>query len=325
MPNTISIRRSRPAPEFDPSALTVLIADDDDALRSELAEYIRGLGCQCYEADSAQTALQLLSEQPAINTVIADVRMPRVDGIELIEGARQLRSDGASLGSVLITGYQDQNVQLRALRTHVTDMLFKPVGGDHLRSALARVYQDVHGGGRQGASPDVETQLNEIAGAVIKLGQRLQRLTGVADVAEDVQPQLPSGVTIDKATLIRVVRQMIRSRRIRDRFFHSAHFGEPAWDILLDLTLARLENNTVSVSSVCIASGVPMSTAMRWINEMVAAGLIQRRTDPNDGRRNFVNISPSTMQDMLRYLATVISQNPVPALIKSEAQPPQLN
>src|SRR3546814_5777917 len=63
----------------------------------------------------------------------------------------------------------------------------------------------------------------------------------------------------------RLVRRIIHQRQLRARFFDPALFGDPAWDMLLDLTAARAEHNRVSVTSLCIASGVPLTTALRWI------------------------------------------------------------
>jgi DNA-binding MarR family transcriptional regulator len=55
-----------------------------------------------------------------------------------------------------------------------------------------------------------------------------------------------------------------------------------------------------------------MSTAMRWINDMIEAGLIVRWIDPTDGRRNLMQISPATRDAMLRYLAALkVSENAV--------------
>lgn len=43
-------------------------------------------------------------------------------------------------------------------------------------------------------------------------------------------------------------------------------FGEPAWDMIVDLFIAAEENKTVSVSSLCIDASVPMTTVLRWNN-----------------------------------------------------------
>lgn len=68
-------------------------------------------------------------------------------------------------------------------------------------------------------------------------------------------------------------------------------FGEPVWDMLLDLYLSKYRGKRVSVSSLCIASGVPTTTALRWINIMIDNGIAIRVNDCTDKRRVFVELS----------------------------------
>jgi hypothetical protein len=82
----------------------------------------------------------------------------------------------------------------------------------------------------------------------------------------------------------RLVRRIIRQRQLRARFFDGELFGDPAWDMLLDLTAARAEHTRVSVTSLCIASGVPPTTALRWIGQLTEAALFQRVEDEADRR-----------------------------------------
>lgn len=157
---------------------------------------------------------------------------------------------------------------------------------------------------------DLQREVEIIARAVLKLGQRLRSITASGELAAKPSDQSievfdEEAASIKNEDAIAVLRSLIQSRRLRDRFFREARFGEPAWDILLDLALAWFEKKSVSASSVCIASGVPMSTAMRWINEMVEVKLIERWIDPGDGRRNLVQIAPTTRAAMLRYIAAL--------------------
>ena len=98
------------------------------------------------------------------------------------------------------------------------------------------------------------------------------------------------------------LRAVIRARRARDRFFPADLFGEPAWDMLLDLAVAAAEHRDVAVSSLCIAAAVPTTTALRWIRTLCDAGLFERRDDPHDARRAFISLSPGGEQAMARYL-----------------------
>jgi DNA-binding MarR family transcriptional regulator len=101
----------------------------------------------------------------------------------------------------------------------------------------------------------------------------------------------------------RLVRMIIRQRQLRSQFIDSELFADPAWDILLDLTAARAEHTRVSVTSLCIASGVPPTTALRWIGQMVEAGLLERVEDETDRRRAFIQLSDKAADAMARYFA----------------------
>ncbi len=99
----------------------------------------------------------------------------------------------------------------------------------------------------------------------------------------------------------RLVRRIIRQRQLRARFFDGELFADPAWDMLLDLTAARAEHTRVSVTSLCIASGVPPTTALRWIGQMGDSGLLQRVEDEADRRRAFITLTEKAADAMARY------------------------
>jgi len=101
----------------------------------------------------------------------------------------------------------------------------------------------------------------------------------------------------------RLVRRIIRQRQLRARFFDAELFGDPAWDIMLDLTAARVEHLRVSVTSLCIASGVPPTTALWWISQMTETGLLERVEDEADRRRAFIALSDKAADAMARYFA----------------------
>jgi DNA-binding MarR family transcriptional regulator len=101
----------------------------------------------------------------------------------------------------------------------------------------------------------------------------------------------------------RLLRRIIRHRQLRARFFDGDLFADPAWDILLDLAAARAEHKRVSVTSLCIASGVPPTTALRWIGHMTEAGLLERIEDDTDRRRAFIVLTDRAADAMARYFA----------------------
>lgn len=76
---------------------------------------------------------------------------------------------------------------------------------------------------------------------------------------------------------------------------------EGAWIILLDL-FANSGGKPVSVTSACIASGYPITTALRWIKEMVAIELISRTADQADGRRFYLELTERAYGAIFSYL-----------------------
>ncbi len=110
------------------------------------------------------------------------------------------------------------------------------------------------------------------------------------------------GVAADLTTIApSTVRALIRNRRLREEFFDTSLFADPAWDMMLDLYAARLERTRVSVSSLCIAAAVPATTVLRWIKTLTDSGLFVRESDPHDGRRIFVGLSNAATNAMTRY------------------------
>lgn len=101
---------------------------------------------------------------------------------------------------------------------------------------------------------------------------------------------------------VAAIRRAIRARRMRGSFFAPGLFSDPAWDMLLDLYAADAEDMPVSVSSLCIASAVAPTTALRWIARMTEDGLLERRPDATDRRRAFMALTDVARVGMRGYL-----------------------
>lgn len=98
--------------------------------------------------------------------------------------------------------------------------------------------------------------------------------------------------------------EMLQERRKRDRQFEGLDlFGEPAWDILLDLFVRMASRQHVSVSSACVAAAVPPTTGLRHVKRLQDLNLIEDYSDPFDKRRRFLRLSASGMELMKRTLA----------------------
>lgn len=92
---------------------------------------------------------------------------------------------------------------------------------------------------------------------------------------------------------------------MRAKCFPGELFADPAWDMLLDLAVAHGEHRRVSISSLCIASRVAPTTALRWIGKLTELGFIERSDDPIDRRRAFLSLSPMAVAAVARYFDAV--------------------
>ncbi len=172
-----------------------------------------------------------------------------------------------------------------------------------LALAVARCRQDNSGVAEDVSHEPSAARLRQLSDEVSRIAATLARLSVGPDAPPAEKPKLPAGeapnVSLD------TVRQVIRARRLRARYFDEELFADPAWDMLLDLLQAEIAQHRVPVSSLCIAAAVPPTTALRWIKTMTDSGLFQRRADPHDGRRVFVELAPAASDALRRYFGEV--------------------
>lgn len=104
-------------------------------------------------------------------------------------------------------------------------------------------------------------------------------------------------------------RDIYAERRRRHKFLPADLFGEPTWDILLDLYIAAREDRRVPTTSSCIGAHVPPTTALRWLRILEARGLVEREDDGRDGRRTFVRLTREGLSAMDSCLASAVTNS----------------
>lgn len=111
-----------------------LVVDDEPRLRQVLMRLMEGDGFACLGAGSGVEALEVLKRTPT-QLVLSDLRMPQMDGIELL---RQIRARFPDTAVVMITAVADVEVAVSCLSIGAMDYLTKPF---HLEEVRARVIQ----------------------------------------------------------------------------------------------------------------------------------------------------------------------------------------
>ena len=121
-----------------PSDVAVHVVDDDVAVRKSLAFLLASEGLPVQLHESASAFLETCTGGAA-GCIVTDVRMPGIDGIELI---RRLKERGIALPIIVITGHADVPMAVEAMKEGAVDFLEKPFGDEvflaTVRAALAR-------------------------------------------------------------------------------------------------------------------------------------------------------------------------------------------
>jgi hypothetical protein len=135
---------------------------------------------------------------------------------------------------------------------------------------------------------------------------QLERLLRIAR-GDDSEPTARLNFNMDDQVL-QAAKMIYRSRRRRQSYFGylEFEFGEPSWDIMLDLFIAEREGRAISVSSAVIASAVPPTTGLRWLKTMEEREQIVRVPDERDLRRSFVRLTEQSRRAMADFLAAEV-------------------
>jgi DNA-binding NtrC family response regulator len=114
------------------SGFVVLVADDDPIIRGVCRDVAERLGLQTLEAATTRDALEKVESQQ-VDLVLADLRMPDVDGMTLLD---RLKKDHPHIEVILITGYGSIETAVEAIKRGAYDYLAKPFHVDDLRAKL---------------------------------------------------------------------------------------------------------------------------------------------------------------------------------------------
>ena len=136
--------------------LNILIVDDEQLIRQGLRARIEYLGIdvdEIFEAENGLMALRLQEEHP-IDVVITDIRMPDMDGLELIQ---EMQKKNNQIKFVVLSGYAEFSYAETAIRLGVKAYLLKPVSNDDLKAAFDKAYKEME----QTASVRQEVQMKK--------------------------------------------------------------------------------------------------------------------------------------------------------------------
>lgn len=264
------------------SAGGVLIVGGCAQTREEQESLVQSLGYPCKTAPDALSALRLVATDSNIGIVLAHLKMETMDGIFLLNEITERFSWMRPMVMVVV-GDKASDFTVEAVRSGASDLLEEPLSVDALSDCLrravsrwTRLAHQLHAGALRLGGGEVDDQQS----------------FGLAFKSAD-----PSF-----ADLQELGAKLLKIRQSRGNFVAEDVISEPAWGILLDLVVAGLKGERVATSSACAAAQVPLSTALRHVNQLIQAGWVKRINDPHDKRRTFLELQPRYFDVMVNYL-----------------------
>lgn len=162
--------------------------------------------------------------------------------------------------------------------------------------------QVAHSAGSDGSA----SLFHPLADELMAIAARLRGAAEGNGAAPDADSLMQSRPPRNPRNALDLARKTYALRRKRATIFGNPDlFGEPAWDIMLDLFIANGEGKTVSVSSACIGSAAPATTGLRWLGVLADDGLVVRENDPEDHRRVMVRLTATGQAAMERFFEAV--------------------
>ncbi|HWP86082.1 MAG TPA: sigma-54 dependent transcriptional regulator, partial [Terriglobia bacterium] len=113
----------------------ILVVDDHSMVRRMCAQVVESLGFQPLLASSGKEALEALEQYP-VEAVLADLKLPDISGIELLE---QIKSRPTPVEVVIMTGYASVPSAVQAMKLGASDYLVKPFGPEELKRVIERL------------------------------------------------------------------------------------------------------------------------------------------------------------------------------------------
>ncbi|TAL03256.1 MAG: response regulator [Rhodospirillaceae bacterium] len=141
--------------------VVVHVIDDDDAVRHSLTLLLEMSGLLATAHESALAFLEVVSTLTTGGCIIADIRMPGMDGLEL---QRTLTKKGVTLPVIIMTGHADVPIAVQALKNGAVDFIEKPFSDDVLLTAVRTALE-------------VSQQTRSTQTRVVEIQQRLDTLT----------------------------------------------------------------------------------------------------------------------------------------------------
>jgi FixJ family two-component response regulator len=174
---------------------TILIVDDEKDICEVLDISLSDLGYKVYTAGDGEEALQVFEKmRPSI--VLTDIRMPGMDGIDLL---RRIKGHHPDTEVIMITGHGDIDLAIKSLKLEATDFITKPINDELLEIALKRARERISSRQKiREHTENLERLVREQSERLVKAERLIaagQAVEGLSSAMKNITKDIEGGLT----------------------------------------------------------------------------------------------------------------------------------
>ncbi len=288
--------------------LRLLIVEDEPLVAQEVYDALSGTGLSIAIAEDGVEAVLWIAANGPPDIVLVDIRMPRMDGISFVSRMISNLPEGHQCAVIFASGHGTVGHVAAAMRLDALDFLEKPMDRMQVRAAVDRARRRL-AERRNETSRQIEL-LAEVRQIRDRSDALMSELTSAVPGRRGAPDRMsrPSGLAVvpESTDIYADVTALLqRVQKVRKRILGEEGLDDTIWEMLLDLMAAHLRGEVVTVTSLCMVSDSPQTTALRRIEQMEAVGLVERQPDEGDRRRRIVTLTPKGIDGISRYLSAV--------------------
>jgi signal transduction histidine kinase len=158
------------------NALKILLVDDEDGIRKVLKITLESAGYTILTAPDGETGLDIFVRE-APDLVITDIKMPGIDGIELLKRIKHLNPETEV---IMITGHGDMDLAVKSLQYEAADFITKPIDSLDLESAIQKAED------RMAISRNIKTYMEDLKILVEEKDKKLNESEKLVTIGQTI-------------------------------------------------------------------------------------------------------------------------------------------
>lgn len=255
----------------------ILVVEDNVSLAASYCSDLSQSGFNVHSADTIEAALQILETHHSILVVLTDYRLRDGDGLSLVTLFRMRNPNRSWVEFVLVTGHGTLEIAQLAIHAEIRQFLTKPVAPPVLTRAIQTAAESAQSRQRTMMARDtLSNNLSDILDAVSSL---IPTNKVIQTNGKEVAPDYRS-----------LASNLLALEMRRHAILTTIGISEREWIVLIQVYNTIINHKFITLKSAAYDLSLPLSTLIRIVNELCERGYLNRRVDPLDGRRSFIEL-----------------------------------